>query len=84
MVNTQQTTTEANTGKLNTSCNCQNQKEQGVLPGCQNCIDGSVCSEMYEALRACKVSIIGDEHYHEFWPLIQTIDRALAKAEGET
>jgi len=31
---------------------CPKGKELGVLPGCQNCTDGSVCSDMYEALKA--------------------------------
>jgi hypothetical protein len=38
---------------------------------------------LVSALKATRVSLIDDEHYQEFKPLLRTIDEAIAKAEGK-
>lgn len=39
--------------------------------------------DMYEALKACHVSLIDDECYQQFKPLLKTIEQALSKADGK-
>lgn len=39
--------------------------------------------DMYEALKATRISLMADEHYQEFKPLLKTIEHALAKAENK-
>ena len=48
----------------------------------QYCDKHSAASEMYEALCGCRISLIGDEHYQEFKPLLEVINAAIAKADG--
>ena len=42
-----------------------------------------VNTDMYEALKAVSVSLIDDEYYHHFKPLLDTVNKAIAKAEGK-
>jgi hypothetical protein len=42
----------------------------------------SAAPDMYQALRAARISMFDDEDYQKFKPVILTIDKALAKAEG--
>lgn len=80
MANTQQTTKRVELEKSTISCSCQKRKEQDVLPGCQNCIDGSVCSEMYEAL---KEAFTGYHNEHRLVPdTMFKMMKAIKKAEG--
>jgi hypothetical protein len=39
--------------------------------------------DMYQALKAARISMLGDEDYQKFKPVLETIDKALAKAEGK-
>jgi hypothetical protein len=38
---------------------------------------------MLQALKAARISMLDDEDYQKFKPVIATIDNALAKAEGK-
>ena len=51
-----------------------------------NPADARLIAAAPELLRACRaalVSVIGDEHFQEFRPLIDTLKTAIAKATGE-
>ena len=72
-----------------TNCTCQTKSEQGVLLGCQNCIDGSVCIELYQALKEISE---GKGRYstdpltyasNVIEDMITIAKQALAKAEGK-
>lgn len=39
--------------------------------------------DMYEALKAVEVSLIEDEYYQHFKPLLKTVREAIYKAEGK-
>lgn len=39
-------------------------------------------NEMFKALKAVEVSLIEDEYYQHFKPLLKTVKDALNKAEG--
>ena len=61
------------------SCGCE---VTGIPDEIHFCPKHKAAPEMYEALKACEISLISDEHYQEFKPLLETINKALKRAEG--
>lgn len=70
-----------------TKCNCQTKNEHGVLPGCQNCTDGNVCRDLYEACKTIS-SFYSDTGYKNVMPsmveAVRKINRAITRAEGNS
>uniref|UniRef100_A0A6M3JK43 Uncharacterized protein n=1 Tax=viral metagenome TaxID=1070528 RepID=A0A6M3JK43_9ZZZZ len=84
MESTQHSTAKENTKSQAIKCNCQPKKGQGVLRGCQNCTDGNVCSDMYEALLTALGTITALDNGKEWVKdTSDIIQKALAKAGGE-
>lgn len=69
---------------MDTKCTCRKKNVGGVLNGYQNCTDGNICKDMYEALK--KINQLNQSgalrNSIEFTMALGDIQIALAKAEG--
>ncbi len=80
MDNIQRAISRASQKERDTRLISHQKKGQGVLPGCDKCMNGDVCKAMYEALKACFE--MNGCHNDEESKLFDLTRNALSKAEG--